>query len=156
MEIGEVTYWAKIALVVAVCETSLYFNDLYDFQVVRRRIDLLVHMMQALGVACVVLSVIYFLSPNASLGRGIAVLASPREANLSGEGKLCGATMAVGVSSSQSLLLQVGAGYRDQDPDRASSLGRCLLALGMSYLTHRVAPHDLLRGQQTNKQGIAP
>ncbi|MEA2774703.1 MAG: hypothetical protein QOF90_109 [Acetobacteraceae bacterium] len=64
--------------------------------------------------------------------------------------------MAVGVSSSQSLLVQVGTGYRDQDPDRASSRGRCLLAPGMSYLTHRVAPHDLLRDQQSNKQGIAP
>lgn len=49
--------------------------------------------------------------------------------------------MAVGVTSSQSLLVQVGAGYRDQDPDRASSLGRCLLAPGMNCLTHRAAPH---------------
>jgi hypothetical protein len=61
--------------------------------------------------------------------------------------------MAVGVSSSQSLLVQVGAGYRDQDPDRASSRGRCLLAPGMSYLTHRVAPHTLLRERPGNKQG---
>ena len=35
----------------------------------------------------------------------------------------CGAAMAVGVSSSQSLLVQVGTRYRDQDPDRASSRG---------------------------------
>jgi hypothetical protein len=55
---------------------------------------------------------------------------------------MCGATMAVGLSSSQSLRVQVGARYRDQDPDSASSLGRCLLALGMSYLTHRAAPHS--------------
>jgi hypothetical protein len=48
--------------------------------------------------------------------------------------------MAVGVSSSQSLRVQVGARYRDQDPDRASSRGRCLLAPGMSFLTHLVAP----------------
>ena len=48
--------------------------------------------------------------------------------------------MAVGVSSSQSLRVQVGARYRDQDPDRASSRGRCLLAPGMSFLTHRAAP----------------
>ena len=53
--------------------------------------------------------------------------------------------MAVGVSSSQSLRVQVGARYRDQDPDSASSLGRCLLAPGMSYLTHRVAPHGVSR-----------
>ena len=52
--------------------------------------------------------------------------------------------MAVGVSSSQSLRVQVGARYRDQDPDRASSRGRCLLAPGMSYLTHRAAPLQIL------------
>lgn len=36
---------------------------------------------------------------------------------------MCGAALAVGVSSSQSLLLQVGTGYRDQGHDRASSRG---------------------------------
>jgi hypothetical protein len=65
---------------------------------------------------------------------------------------MCGATMAVGMSSSQSLRVQVGARYRDQDPDSASSLGRCLLAPGMSFLTHRVAPRNLLRGWGWNKQ----
>ena len=50
----------------------------------------------------------------------------------------CGATIPVGVSSSQSLRVQVGARYRDQDPDRASSRGRCLLAPGCSFLTHLV------------------
>ena len=42
--------------------------------------------------------------------------------------------------SSQSLLVQVGTGYHDQGHDRASSRGRCLLAPGMSFLTHRAAP----------------
>jgi sugar transferase (PEP-CTERM system associated) len=66
-----------MALVVVVCETSLYFTDLYDFRVVRRRTDLLARMTQAVGAACVLLSIIYFLAPGASLGRGITVLASP-------------------------------------------------------------------------------
>ena len=44
-------------------------------------------------------------------------------------------------ASSQSLRLQVGAGYRNQGFDRASSLGSCLLAQGMTCLTHRAAPH---------------
>ena len=70
-------FWAKIGLVVVVGELSLYFNDLYDFRVVRRRANLLVHMMQALGAACIVLSIIYFLAPDSSLGRGIAVTAAP-------------------------------------------------------------------------------
>lgn len=51
--------------------------------------------------------------------------------------------MAVGLPSSQSLRVQVGAGYRDHDPDSASSRGRCLLAPGMNYLTHRAAPHPI-------------
>lgn len=76
-EIANGAYWARLGLVVAICETSLYFNDLYDFRVVRRRADLLVHMMQALGAACMALSLIYYLAPGSSLGRGIAVAAAP-------------------------------------------------------------------------------
>ena len=38
-----------------------------------------------------------------------------------GLGHRCGATLAVGVLSSQGLLLQVGTRYPDQDPGRASS-----------------------------------
>ena len=44
------------------------------------------------------------------------------------------------IASSQSLRVQVGAGYRNQGFDRASSLGSCLLAQGMTCLTHRAAP----------------
>jgi sugar transferase (PEP-CTERM system associated) len=77
VDIDDTAYWAQIVLVVVVCETSLYFTDLYDFRVVRRRMDLLARMTQAVGAACVLLSIIYFLAPAASLGRGITVLASP-------------------------------------------------------------------------------
>jgi len=69
--------WAKIGVVTFVCWMSLYFNDLYDFSVVRRRADLLAHTMQALGTACLALAVIYFIAPGASLGRGIALTAAP-------------------------------------------------------------------------------
>jgi sugar transferase (PEP-CTERM system associated) len=70
-------FWFKVFLVTAVCWLSLYFNDLYDFQVVRRRTNLLVHVMQAIGASCLALALIYFLAPGASLGRGIALMASP-------------------------------------------------------------------------------
>jgi len=33
-------FWFKVTLVTAVCWLALYFNDLYDFQVVRRRTNL--------------------------------------------------------------------------------------------------------------------
>ena len=70
------------------------------------------------------------------------------------EMEMCGAAMAVGVSSSQSLRVQVGARYRDQDPDSASSRGRCLLAPGMSYLTHRAAPPIELRDAPAHRQSL--
>ena len=55
---------------------------------------------------------------------------------------LCGAAMAVGVSSSQGLRVQVGAGIPRPRSRRASSRGGCLLAPGMNCLTHRAAPPD--------------
>jgi sugar transferase (PEP-CTERM system associated) len=70
-------FWTKLGLVMVVCWLSLYFNDLYDFQVVRRRTNLLVCVMQAIGASCIALALIYFLAPRASLGRGIALFASP-------------------------------------------------------------------------------
>src|SRR5271157_3299333 len=56
-------FWLKILLVTSICWLSLYFNDLYDFQVVRRRTNLLVHVMQAIGASCLALALIYFLAP---------------------------------------------------------------------------------------------
>jgi hypothetical protein len=70
-------FWLKVILVASICWLALYFNDLYDFQVVRRRTNLLVHVMQAIGASCLALALIYFLLPDASLGRGIALMASP-------------------------------------------------------------------------------
>src|SRR5713226_8489793 len=76
-DLGDAFFWFKIALVTIVCWLSLYFNDLYDFAVVRRRANLLVHTMQAVGASCLILAVIYFFAPDASLGRGIAIVAAP-------------------------------------------------------------------------------
>jgi sugar transferase (PEP-CTERM system associated) len=73
----ESLFFAKIGVVTVACWLSLYFNDLYDFQVVHRRADLLAHTMQALGTACLALAVIYFMAPGAILGRGIALMAAP-------------------------------------------------------------------------------
>jgi sugar transferase (PEP-CTERM system associated) len=69
-------FWGKLGLIAVVCWLCLYYSDLYDFRVVRRRADLLAHTMQALGAACLLLAVIYFFAPSASLGRGIAVVAT--------------------------------------------------------------------------------
>jgi sugar transferase (PEP-CTERM system associated) len=70
-------FLVKVSAVTLVCLLSLYYNDLYDFRVVRRRTDLLLHMMQALGATCLVLALTYFVIPDASIGRGVALVATP-------------------------------------------------------------------------------
>ena len=69
--------WTRILLTTFVCGLSLYFNDLYDFQVVRQRDNLFVHTMQALGAACFLLALIFYISPESSVGRGVALVAAP-------------------------------------------------------------------------------
>jgi sugar transferase (PEP-CTERM system associated) len=72
----------RFLFVVLVCQISFYYYDLYDFGAVRRRTVLVVRTLQALGLACVVLGAAYYVRPELSLGRGIAVLAAPSIAGL--------------------------------------------------------------------------
>ncbi len=67
----------RFALVILLCELSLYFNDLYDFRLIGSRRELLVRLLQAFGVACLALGVCYYVAPELGFGRGIAALASP-------------------------------------------------------------------------------
>jgi len=77
VDLQDGVYWGKLGIVAVVCLLTLYYSDLYDFRVVRRRADLLAHTLQALGAACLTLAVLYFLAPSASLGRGVALVAAP-------------------------------------------------------------------------------
>lgn len=67
----------RFLLVVIICQLSFYYYDLYDFGTVRRRTVLIVRTLQSLGLACVVIGTAYYVDPDLSLGRGIAVLAAP-------------------------------------------------------------------------------
>ncbi|HYA98455.1 MAG TPA: TIGR03013 family XrtA/PEP-CTERM system glycosyltransferase [Methylomirabilota bacterium] len=67
----------RFLLVIAVCEVSLYFNDLYDFRLMATRNEILVRLLQAFGIACVGLAFSYYLAPDLGFGRGIAALAAP-------------------------------------------------------------------------------
>ena len=69
--------WAKLTLVTFVFGLSLYFNDLYEFRIVKKRSNLLVHMLRAMVGAGVALALLYFLSPVVSFGRGVTLAASP-------------------------------------------------------------------------------
>jgi sugar transferase (PEP-CTERM system associated) len=67
----------KFALLTAVCLASFHYNDLYDPQVVRRTSEFVLRLLQAYGVVCVVLGVVYYLAPSASIGRGVVILSTP-------------------------------------------------------------------------------
>jgi len=67
----------RYLLVIAVCELALYYYDLYELSEVRRPTVLFARLLQALGAACFVLAVAYYIDPGLSLGRGVAVIAAP-------------------------------------------------------------------------------
>lgn len=66
----------RCLVVTAVCLLTLYYCDLYDFQVVGQRIESLLGLLRALGMACLVLALLFYFVPDLSLGRGISVLAA--------------------------------------------------------------------------------
>jgi len=76
-QLSEPDMLARYFLVIAACDLSLYYYDLYDLSVVRRRTMLFARLVQALGAACLVLALFYYIDPDLSLGRGIAVIAAP-------------------------------------------------------------------------------
>jgi sugar transferase (PEP-CTERM system associated) len=67
----------RFGIVLVTCGVSLYYNDLYASRVVNRRSELFVYLFQAVGTAWVFLAILYYLIPDHSLGRGIAVLSAP-------------------------------------------------------------------------------
>jgi sugar transferase (PEP-CTERM system associated) len=67
----------RFGLVALVCVLSLYYNDLYSARVLSRRQEALVRLVQALGITFISLAILYYVTPDLSLGRGIALLAAP-------------------------------------------------------------------------------
>jgi sugar transferase (PEP-CTERM system associated) len=61
----------KILLVAMAFMTCMYYFDLYDSAILSNRREALIRLIQVLGVAYVVLGLIYYLYPRVKLGRGI-------------------------------------------------------------------------------------
>jgi sugar transferase (PEP-CTERM system associated) len=72
LELNEHAGWAKSAVIMFFCLTSLYTFDLYDYAVINSRFELRLRLTQALGTAWVVLAVLFFLVPSLEIGRGTA------------------------------------------------------------------------------------
>ena len=61
----------KIFLISLVCQTCLYYNDLYDLKVTDTFYELAIRLLQALGTAAIILAVIYLVFPKTIVGTGI-------------------------------------------------------------------------------------
>ncbi len=67
----------KAALATAFCLSALYLYDLYDFVVMHDRRELVLRLVQALGLAWVALAVAFYMLPRLMLGRGVSLIALP-------------------------------------------------------------------------------
>ncbi len=64
----------KILLIAIVCQTCLYYNDLYDIKFSENFKELGLRLLQALGFTAIFLSLIYFIIPKAMIGPGIFLI----------------------------------------------------------------------------------
>lgn len=64
----------KALLVTASVQLCLYYFDLYDIRVFRSNVELAIRLLQSLGVASILLAVLYYLSPSLIIGRGIFLI----------------------------------------------------------------------------------
>ena len=73
-ELNDKNGWLKIALASAICILILYFYDLYDYVVMTNRRELLLRLVQALGIAWSLLALLFFFVPQLLIGRGVSVI----------------------------------------------------------------------------------
>jgi len=69
-------YW-KAALASFFCLAAFYLFDLYDFVVMHDRRELVLRLIQALGLAWIALAITFYAFPGLMLGRSISLIALP-------------------------------------------------------------------------------
>jgi sugar transferase (PEP-CTERM system associated) len=69
-------YW-KAGLATFFCLATFYLFDLYDFVVMHDRRELVLRLIQALGLAWIALAIAFYAYPSLMLGRSIALIALP-------------------------------------------------------------------------------
>lgn len=67
----------KAGLATGFCLTAFYLFDLYDFVVMHDRRELVLRLVQALGLAWMALALMFYAFPQLMIGRGVALLALP-------------------------------------------------------------------------------
>ena len=67
----------KAGLATGYCLAAFYFYDLYDFLVMHDRRELVLRLVQALGLGWVALAITFYAFPHLMLGRGVSLVALP-------------------------------------------------------------------------------
>jgi sugar transferase (PEP-CTERM system associated) len=65
------TYLPKVLLVGLVLQTCLYYSDFYEFNVSKTLKELGLRLLEALGMAAILLALIFFLFPEAGMADGV-------------------------------------------------------------------------------------
>ena len=76
-ELNERNGFLKAAIATLFCLIAFYLYDLYDFVVMHDRRELVLRLIQALGLAWVALAIVMYLVPALVIGRGVSLIALP-------------------------------------------------------------------------------
>ncbi|MDQ3179669.1 MAG: hypothetical protein M3Q33_04020, partial [Acidobacteriota bacterium] len=76
-ELNKRNGWVKIILATLICLLILYFYDLYNFTVMSNRRELMLRLVQAIGVAWALLAFLFYFVPPLFIGRGVSVISVP-------------------------------------------------------------------------------
>ncbi len=76
-ELVEKAGYLKAGLATLFCLAAFYLFDLYDFIVMHDRSELVLRLVQALGLAWIALALSFYLYPGLMLGRGVSLIALP-------------------------------------------------------------------------------
>ncbi|HEY6232663.1 MAG TPA: TIGR03013 family XrtA/PEP-CTERM system glycosyltransferase [Pyrinomonadaceae bacterium] len=79
----------KTGLATIFCLAAFYLFDLYDFIVMHDRRELVLRLVQALGLAWVALALAFYAYPRLMLGRGISLIALPLALGLMVGWRIC-------------------------------------------------------------------
>ena len=76
-ELNEKGGFLKAGVVTLLCLAAFYLYDLYDFVVMHDRRELILRLVQALGLAWVGLAILIYAVPQMKIGRGVSLVALP-------------------------------------------------------------------------------
>lgn len=64
----------RMMLVVLIVQVTFYYFDLYDLKIFREKKKMLLLLCESLGISTIILSLIYYLIPELTIGRGVFAL----------------------------------------------------------------------------------